>query len=136
MADYTITAANVVPNSTSGNIGVAGEAIAAGECVYKKTSDGLYYKAQRDGTAEEANVAGIAVCSCSANQPFVFLGGGTLACGSAFSAAGATISVSANAGKLAPIGDVGTGDFISIVGFSESATVLRININATGIEVP
>ncbi|TWT45010.1 hypothetical protein RAS1_14310 [Phycisphaerae bacterium RAS1] len=135
MADFSITAANViaggvVPTKT------AGEALVAGEAVYKKVADGKYYKAQADGNEEEAKFAGVAVNNCAAGQPFSLVEAGELTVGSALGSAGKAVVLSAAAGKLAPIADLLTGHRLTIVGYSKSATVLVIQSIVTGTQVP
>src|SRR5687768_2423659 len=74
MADIVQTAANVRAVTGSEQTGTAGEAISAGDTVYKKVSDGLYYRGDSNVSSAEAVLAGIATTGAGAGQPFTFLG--------------------------------------------------------------
>lgn len=134
MADYSVTPGNVVPTAALKTTLIAGEAIDAGELIYKKASDSKAYLAQIDGTEEEADAIGIAVVSAGTGQPVVYQTSGPLAMGSVFTAAGAVVMASRTAGKLAPIADLSTSDFLTLVGWSTSATTLNISLQKTGVE--
>ena len=54
MADLTITAANVAPGAGAvKDTGTAGEALTAGQLVYKKSADGKWYKADCNSATAE-----------------------------------------------------------------------------------
>lgn len=108
MAALTITTSSVVPVSGDFDKVIAGEAITPGQSVYLKSSDGKWYKAQCDGTADEAGATdcGIAVGqAAAAGQYFgvardgavVTLGTGT---------AGVGYYIGATAGALNPYADL------------------------------
>lgn len=69
MSALTITAASVLWSSGSNPTGdqIAGEAFAAGAAVYLKASDGKWYKAQCDGTAEEAGSEELGIALATAD---------------------------------------------------------------------
>lgn len=137
MADFSIIATNVVsPTKVPRTVGIAGETITAGQAIYKKSADSKYYKAQCDGTAEEAQVAGIAINGATAGQSVTFVSSGDLTMGSAFAAAGKTVVASATAGGIAPIGDLTTGNYLTIVGYTKSATVIEVKPEIRGVTVP
>lgn len=128
MAELAITQADVRPGSgyTAGNE-TAGEAIQAGDYLYKKSTDSKIYRAQCDGTAEEADVIGAALHPTNANQPIVYQKvsgkvktitiGGTLTVN--------TIYVLGNTpGKIKEYADLATGERIVIIGIASSAAVL------------
>lgn len=140
MADYTVTAANVLPPSATAKTLIAGEAITAGMSIYLKASDGLAYKAQHDGTAAEAACIGIAVNSAAAGQVVSYVSSGDIVLGAAtFTAAGEIVCVGAGAGGLCIETDVGSSDFLVILGWSISTTTMRFNTSQgiinTGIEL-
>lgn len=132
MADFTVTAANVVPSTAARNTLLAGEAITAGMAIYKKSSDSKAYKAQSDGTLEEATVIGIAINDAAAGQVVAYQTSGSLTFGSIFSAAGKIVCASNTAGAIAPSADVTTGRRLSIIGYTTSATAMTIDIKNTG----
>lgn len=135
MADFTVTAGNIAPSETSRDTLLAGEAITAGQVIYKKSADQKAWKAQNDGTEAEAQAIGIALNGAAAGQPVAYQKSGALTFGSTFAAAGALVCVSATAGGLCPVADVGSGKRLTIVGVSTSASVLNIDLNVTGVTV-
>jgi predicted transcriptional regulator len=136
MADLTITAANVTPGSDASiSYGTAGEAITAGQGVYVKSSDGKLYKAQCDGTTEEATVAGMAINNAAAGQPVGFVTAGTVVTG-ATTAKTTTYMVSAAAGAICPQADLVSTNKISRVGYATDTTgTLVVDRKATGAVV-
>lgn len=133
MADFTVTAANVVPTTAARNTLLAGEAITAGMALYKKGSDSKAYKAQSDGTLEEATVIGIALNDAAAGQVVSYQTSGSLTFGgTTFGGAGKIVCASNTAGAIAPSADVTTGRRLSIIGYSTSTSVMTIDIKNTG----
>lgn len=128
MSDVVITAGSVKASSVSTRRqGIAGEAIAAGQCLYRGT-DGLLYKAFAD-TALHAACVGIALCGAYVNQPVEystsdpsFIIGGTVAVGIIY------IVSPNNPGGICQLNDAGltTGNFITIVGIGISATAINM----------
>lgn len=136
MADYTITAGNVITALTGKKSGTAGEAIAAGQLLYVKAADGLLYLAQSDGTAAaEAVVVGMALNSAATGQPVFYQASGAITVGAVFAAAGKVLILSEEAGKLCDAADATTGDYLTIVGYSTSTVAMVLDITATGLEL-
>lgn len=115
MADLTVTAANVFLVSGPTTDGLAGEAVTAGMAVYRRETDGLWLKAQVDGTAPEAGAGGSGIAlntADRANAPLrvarhgsiVELGTGT---------AGVVYTMADTAGGIRPNADNGSGDKIT-----------------------
>lgn len=137
MADLTITAANVVKgqNASIDRTRNAGEALTAGQAVYIKSSDDKYWKAQADGTAEEATVAGVALHAAAANQPIAVQTGGEITIGATV-VVGTIYVVSAAAGGIAPWADLVSTNKVSILGHGKTAALLVINPTVTGVAIP
>jgi hypothetical protein len=137
MADIVITAANC--KKTSGTqlekSYVAGEALTAGKVCYLKSTDGKIYKAQADGTAEEATFKGIALNDAGADQPVILATGGSLTIGGTV-VVGTVYAISAAAGGIAPWADLVTTNKVTIVGYGISATLLQIAPVETGVAIP
>lgn len=133
MADLTIIAANVVPgNGARLTYGTAGAAITAGQVVYLDTSDNRFKLADCDSaTAAARSPAGIAVNGAAAGQPLAVQTAGELAFG-AILAAGVSYYLSPNAGGIAPIADILSGDNTVLLGLAKSTSVLTINVIASG----
>lgn len=106
MADLSITDTNVVPTSTTEPIetGIAGASLSAGDMVYKNSSN-VYVKAQADVLADIGAV-GMAMNTVASGQP-VAVAKGRITIGTGFTV-GMQVNLSANAGKLAPVADIGT----------------------------
>jgi hypothetical protein len=129
MADLTITAANVVAGSNaSKESGTAGEAITAGQAVYKDSTTGKYMKADSNSaTAEARQARGIALHAASNNQPLTIQKGGDITIGATLTA-GVAYYLSDTAGGICPVADVGSGEYVCLLGIAKSASVLAIGI--------
>ena len=109
--------------------GIAGVAITAGQAVY--LSSGTYLLAKGD-TAPHAAAAGIALDNAAINQPVTVQYGGPINIG-ATTVVGQTYVVSAaNAGGIAPVSDLTTGNFVSTLGIATSASAIQVSINNSG----
>ena len=129
-AALSITAANVSLDSGAYETAVAGEAFSAGAILYLKASDGRYYKAQADGTAEEAGSGGIGIALGTADAAgariaiakpgaIVSIGTGT---------AGKTYVIGTTAGAINPSADIdGTS--------TNKVTVIAIGIGSNKLLV-
>lgn len=136
MADLTVTPANVIPQSGAVLVtGTSGAAIAAGDLLYKDSSDSDKLKLCTTATAAAAACVGVAVNSApGAGQPVTYMTDGRLAMGAILTASTA-YGVSDNAGKIRPLADNGSGDQITQIGLAESTTILHVKINARGVTV-
>lgn len=134
MVDLVVTAANVVAGvGASIKTGTAGAAISAGEALYEDATDSNSLKgAQHDGTAEEAAFVGIALNDAAVGQPVQYITSGPLTMGAILTAAQVYV-VGAAPGGIAPIADLGTGDYTSIVGVATSGTVLELKPYVSGV---
>ncbi len=136
MSDLSITAVNVVPDvGYQYSDGVAGETVTAGQSGYFKTSDSLMYKADANGTGDARVVRGIFLNGAAAGQPVKLITGGTLTIGATV-ASGAVYVSSATAGGIAPVADLATGWYTSIVCIGISTTKVRMTIVNSGVAVP
>lgn len=135
MVDVVVTPANVIPASGAAIAeGTAGEAITAGEAVYKDANDSQRVKlAQHDNTEAEAESVGIALNNAAANQPVKYIRLGDLDFGAVLTA-GTVYAVSATPGGIAPISDVGVGDYVTVLGVATSAARLRVSIIVSGAQ--
>jgi len=113
MADLSITAANVAQGT--GAIlrqGTAGATITAGQPLYIDTGDSNKLKAaDADSTALTSTVAGIALHAASDGQPIKYIESGALFVPGATLTQGEVYVLSGTAGGIAPIGDLGSGDY-------------------------
>lgn len=139
----SITASNVkLISGPKVDGAVAGEAMTAGMVVYQKASDGKWYKAQCDGTAEEAgSLRGVgivlstadgagATVSVAMRDAVVQLGAGT---------AGTVYFVGGTAGALNPSSDLSTTNYSTPAAIGIGSGTARVKVLgafATGAVVP
>lgn len=84
-----------------------------------------------DGAAKAA-VAGITVNGASSGQKVNYQKSGDLTSGSTALTVGQTYINSTNAGGIAPISDLASGSYVSILGVATSATNLKLGILNSG----
>lgn len=129
MADISITAANVVAGGNAKTVeGTAGAAITAGQVVYLDTAAGTYKLADCDSaTAAARSPAGIALNGAASGQPVRVLKSGNVTIGGTLTTA-VGYYLSPTAGGIAPIADLSSGDYPTLLGFARSASVLAVDI--------
>lgn len=137
MANLTQTAANVGLTddglATTLLTGLAGEALTQGQPVYL---NGSYYKCDADAGQPNAVAKGIVLTPGATGETVVIAPTGTTIDVGATLTVGETYVVSATAGAIAPIGDLTTGDYVTILGVAKAAGKLVLDINATGTPKP
>ena len=137
MADLSITATEVLAGAGADTEnGIAGEALTAGQVVYKLSTDKKFYKADCD-SAGKTSVYGIALNGAAAGQPVSVQKSGSITIGAtAAPTVGEIYVLSGTAGGIAPEADLASGDTVSILGVGESASSIQLRINNTGVVVP
>ncbi len=136
MADISITAANVVAGSDAVVAhGTAGESITAGKAVYLASATNKCMLADSNsGTAEARRAAGIALNGASLNQPIAVQKAGDVTIGGTLTA-GVAYYLSDAAGGICPVADIGSGEYVCLLGFAKSTTVLAIGIQYPGVSL-
>lgn len=134
MADVSITPANVVAGSNASVAhGTAGETIAAGKLVvFDETVKKWKLSDSNSATAALRVPQGVALNGASLNQPLAIQKAGDITIGGTLTA-GVAYYASDAAGGLCPVADVGSGEYSTIVGIAKSASVLAVNIQASGV---
>jgi hypothetical protein len=134
MADISQTAASVAPGNGAkiDYTKLGGATMTAGMPVYIDPSDGKAKKADNNVSATLANVYGILLNGCSDGQPCAIQTEGDINLGATLTV-GETYILSANAGAIAPVGDVST-NFVTILGVARTAAIMQLKINPTGIQ--
>jgi predicted transcriptional regulator len=112
---------------------LAGETITAGMAVYLKSSDSRLWKAQADGTAAEAAFVGVALNGASAGQPVQVQSGGEITIGATV-AIGTVYVVATTAGGIAPVADLISTNYVTVVGVGTTAAILTILPIVSGIQ--
>lgn len=132
MVDLVVVAANVKP--AAGGVvknGIAGEAITAGQSVFKAT-DGQIELAEHDLTAADAAAIGIALNDAALDQHITYVITGDVNMG-VILAVGQTYIVGAAAGGIAPEADAGVGDFVTVLGVATTTSNLKMGILQSGV---
>lgn len=134
MADLTITAASVLAGANSRQTdGIAGEAITAGKAVYKSSTTKKWMLADSNSaTAEAREAQGIALNGASLNQPLKIHTAGDITIGATVTA-GVGYYLSDTPGGLCPVADVGSGEYVNLIGLAKSTTVLAVDIQFPGV---
>ena len=139
MADVSITIGDMPQGSTgtSAHSKVAlGETVVAFDLLYQHT-DNLYYKAV-DTSAAAATATYIAVQPGDASDSISAIAlteGGLVEFGSASLTANTIYCVSSTAGKLAPLSDKTSSEFLRLVGWAKSTTQLHLFTFGGGVQV-
>ncbi len=131
MADYSITAANVLQSSGATIVtGIAGATITQGQVLYKDTADSNKLKlADANGSATIRLVAGIAVSAASPGQPVSYITKDPqFTPGYTIGAGEVPMLASDTPGASAPDSDATTGDFVTVLGIGIGSD----KINVTG----
>lgn len=134
MTDLTITAANVVAGANAvRDSGNAGEAITAGQAVYRSATTNKWMLADSDSATAAAKKAnGIALNGAALNQPISVLKSGDITIGATLTA-GTAYYLSNTPGGICPVADVGAGEDVCLLGLAKSTTVLAVAIQAPGV---
>lgn len=138
MAALTITAANVGLSTESGASTSAvqfGEAITQGQAVYQNTSDNKYYKTDADDTVAKSLCAGIALTKGDADDYGVICTDGDMDLGATLTI-GETYALDGGGttGAIAPVADLATGDWVTILGVAITASRIHLDIYASQIQ--
>jgi hypothetical protein len=136
MANLTQTAASVIPSAAAELVQrVAAVAITAGQVLYavSVTQVGL---ADANGSATVAKVYGIAVNSAAAGQPVtVCLKDPALVIGATV-VIGDVLILSTTAGAIAPVTDLASASYCTVLGVAVSTTAINFNPLAAGALKP
>lgn len=134
MANLTITAANVGCGDDSFFRRVqAGVAVTHAQPAYQQ-SNGKWYLGDANGSADTADVGGITFCSAALDGEVLMLVGGELKLG-AILTQGTTYVVSRTAGLICPLGDLVSGDYVTILGVAKDSSTLIVDIRPSGIVI-
>lgn len=132
MTDLVITPANVLEGTQARKqTKTAGAQITQGDSVFIDSSDQMQ-AAQKDVDAASAAAVGIALNSAEAGQPVTFQSGGDIDVGATL-VVGETYVVGAAAGGIAPIADVISTEFSTILGIATAAGVLKMGVLQSGV---
>ncbi|HYD66173.1 hypothetical protein [Azospirillum sp.] len=133
MTDIVITAANVVASPSATRVhGTAGETIAQGKlCYLDPTSRKWMLADSNSATAAARQGSHVALNAASLNQP-ITLGKGKITIGATLTP-GLAYYGSDTPGGICPIADVGSGEYVNLVGLADSASVLDVQPHYTAV---
>jgi hypothetical protein len=114
---------------------VAGATVTAGQALYLDTADGKWKLADNNSATVAARTpGGIALNGASNGQPLSVLTSGPITIGATLTA-GVAYYLSDTPGGLCPVADLGSGEYPTVIGIATSATVLKVQINPSGVEL-
>lgn len=136
MADLVLTASAIIAGSNSAQEhGTAGEAITAGKAVYKSATTKKWMLADSNSaTAAARQAGGIALNGASDGQPITVHKSGDLTVGAVLTA-GQAVYLSDTPGGMAPLADVGAGEYVCLLGLAKSTSVLAVDIQFPGVSL-
>ncbi len=137
MSDLSITAANVLPGADAQvEHSYFGASVTAGQVVYNDTADNEKKLADANSaTAIVRKVHGIALNGGSDGQPAAVQRGGTITIGATV-VVGKVYVLSATPGGIAPIDDLATGHYVTVIGVGISSTQIKLGFLESGVAVP
>lgn len=133
MADLTVTATSVVADASASRVqGTAGEAIAQGKAVYLSPTTKKWMLADSNSATAAARAAThVALNAAALNQP-ITVGKGKITIGATLTP-GLAYYLSDTPGGICPVADVGSGEYVCLIGLAESASVLNVDPRYTGV---
>lgn len=136
MVDLAVTAASVAVSSNAvRENGTAGEAITAGQAVYKAAATGRYMLADNNSaTAEVRQAIGIALNGAAAGQPLAIQKSGDIVIGATL-VPGTDYYLSDTPGGIGPRADIAAGEYVCLLGLAKSTTVLALDIQYPGVSL-
>jgi hypothetical protein len=136
MADVSVTAASVVKASDTQMIdGILGATVTAGQTLYLDVTTNTWKLADANASVTTATVGGIAMNGGSSGQPVKVANGGSLNPGFTV-VVGTTYVQSATPGAIAPIADIASGYYPTIIGVGITASNLALILKNAGVAVP
>jgi hypothetical protein len=134
MTDLSVTAASVVPGVNAIlDHGTGGETIAAGKYIYMSSTTKKWMLADSNSATAEARAAtAVALNGVSLNQPITVQKGGQVTAGATLTP-GVQYYLSDTPGGICPVADVGSGEYVCLLGVALSASVLDLNFKYTGV---
>jgi hypothetical protein len=128
MADIVITATSVVAGANAQtDSGTCGETLTAGQAIYKDSATKKWLRADSNGAVEARQAKGIALNGGAINQPVKVQTGGDITIGATITA-GVALYLSDTPGGICPVADVGSGEYVCLMGVAKTTTVFTIGI--------
>lgn len=137
MSDISITPANVLASDSATPVrrGIAGATIGAGHVLYVDTAaDNVLKLADADALAS-SQVAGIALNGAAVGQPVEYIEADPEFAPGGTTVAGTTYYLSTTAGAICVIGDLASGDYVTVMGVGLAGNLIHLRpiVSATAI---
>lgn len=134
MTDISVTASAVIAGTNSvRDIGTAGETITAGKPVYYDATTAKWMLADSNaGSAAARTPVAISLNGASLNQPLSVHKSGDLTLNAVLTA-GTAYYLSDTPGGICPLADVGSGEYVVLIGIAKSTTVLAVDFQSAGV---
>lgn len=128
MVDIVLTATSVIPGADSvQEAGTLGATVTAGQLGYKEAATKTWKLFDSNSaTAEVRQVTGIFLNGGASGQPCRIHKSGDITIGATLTA-GLAYYGSDTPGGICPVADIGSGEYVNLVGIAKSATVLTVN---------
>lgn len=134
MAALTITAADVGYVSGPTKVVQVGEAVAQGEPLRELTSDGKYYLCNHTTTTDGG--ASLVALTPASSDGYVVAAAATAVIDiGATVAIGTCYVVGPTDGDINPLGDLATGDFVTVIGHAVSTSDIKLTFDRLEVAV-
>lgn len=135
MADLTQTAANVGIGADTEFIRVqVGESVTQGQPGYRGASN-KWFQTDANLSAAAAAAEGIFMTPAATDGYAIVAVGGDVNLGATL-AVGETYAVSRTKGRICPIADLTTGDYVTHLGVAKSTSLMPLNPQPSGVPKP
>jgi hypothetical protein len=136
MASITLSSAALVDLQGAAPLyGLAGEAIAQGQFVYRDSITGKFFKAKADAVATRTAV-GVAQNGAGIGAPLTVAPAGLITGITGLTAGTAYVLSAATAGAIAPVADLLSTNSNVLIGFALTTTSLLLGIKDWGYALP
>lgn len=137
MADISVTASAVQKTSTTTvRKGVAGGTVTAGQPIYKDSTDNNDLKPAQADTAAKSKAIGVALHGASDGQPLEYATRGDVTFNAVLTVGQVYVVSDAAAGGIAPVADLASGDYPTLLGVATTTTNLKLGILAAEVAKP
>ncbi|MBA1345978.1 hypothetical protein [Rhizobium sp. WYCCWR 11146] len=134
MADIVITSTAVLAASNAErDNGIAGETLVAGKPIYLASTTNRWMLADSNSaTAEARQPKAVALNGASVGQPVSFQKSGDITIGATL-VAGTAYYLSDTPGGICALADVGSGEYVVLIGIAKSTSVLQLSFQYPGV---
>lgn len=143
MADMSVTAGSVLKSAgalglgpTVSEYGTLGATATAGQVVYRDAAASYKYKLAQATGGVTADARGILLNGGAAGQPAEIVRSGLYAPGGTVIVGMVYVVSPAAAGGIAPVSDLGSGHFVTVLGVGVTSSLILVGLTASGVAKP